>query len=271
MLDRQLTSDAESFASVAFAISTACVCVFMVVLQYFLLKVQSSKKGPKSPRPLEIYILVTLLWMLYRIFDSAIYVAALASGSVFSSSPLDEMEFGDLRATSYHLGYWLWGTDNLSSWDGLRLLFSQVLATWLLSQGMVLIFYTLIPFLHAAWRSPQRVAIKLHSRSLELLDFLKEINRKPLIIPCIRSEASLGEKFPRSGTETTHVIHFRRHQTHDASEERILNWDLTIDKSALDEMKETLGPPGGFGELGFNVASDRVFFGAMGVKTRYVT
>ena len=48
-----------------------------------------------------------------------------------------------------------------------------------------------------------------------------------------------------------------------------MSWDLTVDRHALDEMKETLGPPGGFGELGFSVAGDRVCFGAMGVGTRF--
>jgi len=269
ILDRQFTSTAEIFALAALAISTTCICVFMAALQFMLLKVQGWKKGPKSPRPLEIYIVVTLLWSLYKIFDGAIHAVALLSVSVLLSTD-DKREYRELQATEYHLGYWLEGSDNSKSWDGLRLLFFQVLATWLLSQGITLVFYTIIPLLCAVRRNPQRVVLKLHRRSLELLDFVKEINRKPLVIPCNRSDSLTGDGSPRSGRETTHVINFRRHQTHDPSEERTLNWDLTIDKSALDEMKETLGPPGGFGELGFNVASDRVFFGAMGVKTRYV-
>ena len=269
ILDRQFTSSAEIFASVAFAISTACACVFMVMLQYILLKIHSSKKGPKSPRPLEIYLIVTFLWTLHHIFDSAIYVGVIATVSVFLS-PDEKQEYRHLRTTGYDLGYWLWGRHMPKPWDELRLLSFQVLITWLVSQGIALVLSTLIPLLQAVWRNPRSVLLKLHIRSLELLDFLKEIDRKPLIIPSIRPEGFLDGRFSKSGTGTTHVINFRRHQTHDPGEEgRTLNWDLTIDKSALDEMKETLGPPGGFGELGFNVASDRVFFGAMGVKTRY--
>jgi hypothetical protein len=34
-------------------------------------------------------------------------------------------------------------------------------------------------------------------------------------------------------------------------------------------MKETLGPPGGFGEMGFSVGKDGIRFEAMGVGTSF--
>jgi len=270
-LDRHFTTTARSFALVSFTVSIICDCVFMILLQFVLLKAHNAKKNLKSPRPLEIYIVVTLLWTFHWIFDSTINSLTIF-GISFLLSPNEKDQYRDLRAQYHRLEFWLHDSVKPSSCDGLRLLFFQILATWLISQGIILVFYSVIPLLHAIWWSPQRVIQKLYSRGMELLDILKEINRKPLIIPYVCSEKCPGEKLSRTGMETTHAISFRRHQTHDpGAEERILDWDLTIEKSALDEMKEILGPPGGFGELGFNVAEDRVFFGAMGVKTRYVT
>ncbi|KAG4425031.1 hypothetical protein IFR04_001801 [Cadophora malorum] len=69
----------------------------------------------------------------------------------------------------------------------------------------------------------------------------------------------------------TQTISLRRTQTDRRKEgQRDLAWTLVIDKEALDEMKETLGPPGGFGELGFSVGRDGVRFEAMGVGTSFV-
>ena len=68
----------------------------------------------------------------------------------------------------------------------------------------------------------------------------------------------------------TQTISLERRQDHSPTEnERVLNWNFLVDKSALDEMKGVLGPPGGFGELGFNVAKDHVCFGAMGIGTSF--
>lgn len=71
--------------------------------------------------------------------------------------------------------------------------------------------------------------------------------------------------------KTCQSIELRRNQEENPVEgERTLNWDLSIDKDALQELMETLGPPGGFGEveLGFDVSKGRVRFGAMGIGTR---
>jgi len=68
---------------------------------------------------------------------------------------------------------------------------------------------------------------------------------------------------------TTQKIGLQRKQSSSPKKGRTLSWSLTVDKEALDEMKETLGPPGGFGELGFCVAKDEIRFEAMGVGTSF--
>jgi hypothetical protein len=42
-----------------------------------------------------------------------------------------------------------------------------------------------------------------------------------------------------------------------------------IDKDTLNELKETLGPPCGFGEMGFSIGKDGVRFEAMGTGTSF--
>lgn len=69
-------------------------------------------------------------------------------------------------------------------------------------------------------------------------------------------------------SESGQLICLERHKVEDEGG-RTLDWDVVVEKSALDEMKETLGPPGGFGELGFIVEKDGVSFQAMGVGTKF--
>jgi hypothetical protein len=66
------------------------------------------------------------------------------------------------------------------------------------------------------------------------------------------------------------IIYLERRQTDHPNEgQRILSWNIVVDSEAMNEMKETLGPPEGFGELGFNISRDGVRFEAMDVETSF--
>lgn len=104
---------------------------------------------------------------------------------------------------------------------------------------------------------------KIQNRGAEIAVFVRDINwRYPLETGLIFEKTK--EKM------SSQPISLERHQGDDPDEgARTLSWKIAIDKNALDEMKETLGPPGGFGEMGFNVTKEGVCFEAMGIGTRF--
>ncbi|KAH8588676.1 hypothetical protein B0O99DRAFT_693242 [Bisporella sp. PMI_857] len=264
---------AGNFLVFASTVSTLVACLYMSLIQYLLLKTHRSKPSPKSPTSPELYFVITVLWILHRVLSGIINLIVDTSVR-FVLSQDEWLMYQFLRST--HYGYSLQNSMLGSSfqptpeWNGFSVLIYEVLATWLISSSINTVLDTIIPLVRNIRKDPQAAIVKLPYRCLELLDFARELTRKSVPEPGMRIERPRGGSLVGNEKGVVQVINLKRHQSRNpVKEERILNWDLTIDKSALDEIKETLGPPGGFGELGFNVSGDRVFFGAMGVGTRF--
>lgn len=267
--DRQFESVATSLASYAFSISTILAVIFMALLQYLLFEIHCSRQNIRPPTSLELCLIINSLWIGHNILDY--FIGLVIDNILLLNLPASERpEYYYLRCDSYNLNYWA-GVSSESSpgYDGIRLLFYEVLTTWLISQSLILLLDIILPLFRSIRLGNQKhITAKLQTRALELLEFIINLhhNENSHSSPS-HPQASLFWEDSRSASQTIKL--FRLKSDIPEKGQRALSWDLTVDKAALDEMKETLGPPGGFGELGFNVAADRVCFGAMGIGTRF--
>jgi hypothetical protein len=242
------------------------ISVWMIMLQGLLLIIHrsgTSRLQNGQPTQTEMCVGIILFWSIQLGLGQIL----AGIGSIISFGLSDftvnnqhaEGSHLDFRLAIYGMGFrWLWG--------GLVLLFSRVLITWYFHLGLVFFLDIGTPFWQELRRSPHKAFQKLELRLKEIVSFLESAFQDPF------SEFSL---LPRATSDqilkfNNQAIHLERRQTdHPSKGQRRLSWSIAVDKDALDEMKETLGPPGGFGELGFNVARDGVRFEAMGVGTSF--
>lgn len=147
-------------------------------------------------------------------------------------------------------------------------LLNIVLLTWQLHQFTLFTLDSAIPFTKSFQRSPRTALLRLCSRFQAFVAFFQVItNRHSAAPPVDRLRLCISDE--DSSLSTNQKIRLQRTQASSPKRGRTLSWSLTVDKEALDEMKETLGPPGGFGELGFCVGKDEVRFEAMGKGTSF--
>lgn len=246
-------------------VSMVGTCLWMVVLQGLLLVIhRSGKSRPRSGIPTreEISVGITVFWM----FQLGLWQIVAGIGAILSIGLSEFAANGQRREASHQdinhgvsgLGYrWLW--------NGIILLFRRVLITWGIHLGLVILLDTAIPFWQALRLNPQKAIERLKRRFAEITSFLDITLQNPSDLSILPKESS--KEILKSNDQR---IHLQRRQTDNPNEgQRRLSWNIVVDKDAMDEMKETLGPPGGFGELGFNVARDGVRFEAMGVGTSF--
>lgn len=270
--DRQFGTAAINYASFAFSMTTIFVFTCMTFIQYFLLKANRSKTTSKAPTSFELCLLITAFWTTHRILDQVLIWCMDKFASLILLDD-DLLAYYEMRRFSYGVKYWTENPVESTAQSGvLELIFYDVLLTWLISQSIVFILDTIIPLFRDIRKGNQEyVVVKLISRTIEILGFIRQLYEKESPNLC---------RFPRRRSQNdgswddkemnSQLIRLEQMKSEIPEKgQRALSWDLTVDKAALDEMKETLGPPGGFGELGFNVSIDRVCFGAMGVGTRF--
>lgn len=246
---------ADDLARLAFLISTVVMFAWMGALQYLLFKMHQVRDRASSPSLVETTILITISWVSHKVLDTLLNIAMDTAVPLFSSQWTADT-YQRIRENEY----------SLVSWSGcmergqLRMLYQAVAATWVLHHLVVLARDTLVPFLLSPSESPLTLIQGVQTRAITLTAFFSAIISPPApAAPRRRSLVSFSNA-------PTDLIGLTRRQD---ARDRTLSWDLTIEQHALNEMMETLGPPGGFGELGFNVAGDRVCFGAMGVGTSF--
>lgn len=233
----------------------------MILVHGLLLIIhRSGVSRPRSGNPssAELYFGIALFWTSQHCFGRFLVIIrdTLAIG-LFDFAGKDRgrkaNEMGDVM-----LG-WIW--------DDLPSIFRMASLTWCIHLILVFVIDTGIPFLSEVRQNPQKTLRKMGDRSKEILGFLGTVFEDPL--------SSLPNDIPGAIPENSfkprgQTIQLQRRQTEYTNEgERRLSWSIAVDKDAMNEMKETLGPPGGFGELGFNVARDGVRFEAMGVGTSF--
>lgn len=269
--DRQFEEIAMNYASIAFLVSTLGACVYMTVIQYLLIRVHYSKQKIRSPTSTELCLVITALWSLHRALDNiAGFVIDANALIILPKGALTE--YHNIRRVCYTLSCWTgWQPETSSGWDGINLLFHEVLVTWLIFQSIILVLETIIPlFRDIRQGNQQYIAVKFQMRVIDLCDFTRRVFENSNSKLYLNSDRGRADGQWEDEKARSQVIQLKRLQSDNPDKgQRTLSWDLTIDRNALNEMKETLGPPGGFGELGFNVASDRVCFGAMGIGSTF--
>jgi hypothetical protein len=220
----------------------------MVVMQLGLLKVQYYSRQNPRLKPLstfEICSVVAILWMSY------IVLAGITTGVLGFISPFGASDRGGEHDRRRY---------------GVVFLFYKTLWTWVLHQGLTFGLENVDSFWTALLMDSTAIRKKIETRLLEVAESLRDIDWRKSLRPglIIESSQGLGDK------KASQLISLERHKSRDPIEgARTLTWNIAIDKKALDEMKETLGPPGGFGEMGFNVTGEGVSFEAMGIGTRF--
>jgi hypothetical protein len=220
----------------------------MVVMQLGLLKVQYYSRQNPRLKPLstfEICFVIAVLWILY------IALAGVTTGILgFVSSFSGTNRGGEPYGRRY----------------GVVFLFYKTVWTWVLHRGLTFGLENVDSFWTALRTDSTGIRKKIEFRLLEVAESLREMDwSQPLGAGLV-----VGDSQRISEKKACQSISLERHKSRDPVEgARTLTWNIAIDKKALDEMKETLGPPGGFGEMGFNVTGEGVSFEAMGVGTRF--
>ncbi|KAN0091677.1 hypothetical protein V8E51_017524 [Hyaloscypha variabilis] len=246
-------------------------CIGMLILQSLLLILHRSalsrpRSGqPSPPSPAEVFVVISIFWAVERITECII--AALGAALSFGISDYAGENHGDRK--DFHEHYAELGTGYMwpgSLWTEFSSVSKMVFISWNLHQGLMFVLHTGIPLLREVRQRPQKAIQRLDVRYKELSRFVEAAFR-----PTTSSPEDLRPEKPKKASKTRlQPIHLQRHRNDKSNEgERRLSWTVVVDKDAMDEVKETLGPPGGFGELGFNVAKDGVRFEAMGVGTSF--
>jgi hypothetical protein len=222
---------------------------WMMLVQFFLLKAQHFHQTNPRNRPLTSFekcIIGTAFWIFFQLGCSAIGLIISFSKTVIMSTDIQHPSAGN--------------TNQTQSASGTGRFVYKVLATWLIHKAINFVLETVLPFWEEMACDSERARLKFEARVSELLEGIQDFVQ--------------GRGFGHNRVQVIrgsgHEISLERHQVNNPMEgQRTLDWNIVVDKTALDEMKETLGPPGGFGEMGFNVSKDGVSFEAMGVGTRF--
>ncbi|KAF7871748.1 hypothetical protein EAF04_003855 [Stromatinia cepivora] len=294
-------STALNLAFTTFLLSNILAWFFMIIIQYILFKIlyQHRQQNPpqhqnqhpyhkspnrsytstssqpciRGPSTSEIYLFIGGLWIIYGVVD-AIFTFSLDTIIYFVTSRETGSAYMEYRDNVYNMRYWAGGVECGMLGYG-KLFVVEVITTWFLSQIFILVSDVLIPVYHELRRDHRIVVARIQSRVWELEQFVRMMDWKS----DHDSEFILRDKGEeRNGNGSgignhEQIIELSRQRSEsleNGDHERKLDWRLVIDEDALNEMKEMLGPPGGFGELGFSVARDRVCLGAVSRGSSFV-
>lgn len=267
--DRHNVDTAFSLARTAFVVSNIVVILYMTATQYLLFRIRFSKSRIRPPNSAEKIGTVITLWIVHRLFD--VSLSALTDGAVKAAFGKEiALHYRLLRyGPAFDIGYWVLIPVPWTWRNNTQLIFWEVLVTWFL-YFCISLSIILIPLSLEARQNPRRLLARGRMRWLELITFAKMMFHEEDPVLHFFSTSSWERSRERETKKIGQTIQLQRHQEEvPFDRQRILNWDLGIDKEALAEMMETLGPPGGFGELGFNITTGKVCFGAMGIGTRF--
>jgi hypothetical protein len=235
--------------------------LWVLIFQIPLLKIHYIRKTTSQPpetvpTTTELYIASVLIWIL-QIF--------VETGVIFVFGLFTE------NGSSLYFGTW-----NAVAFVSLQRLFRQVVATWGLHLALIALLEFAVPSLHAMHFHPGATMLHMHARYRNFIHFLPLIastQPSPKGPPATSARAAPRQRAASLSTRnktSSNEVKFERSRAETLENgRRVLDWSLVIDPVAMSEMKETLGPPGGFGELGFCVQSDNVKFECMGPATNF--
>ncbi|PMD17099.1 hypothetical protein NA56DRAFT_648846 [Hyaloscypha hepaticicola] len=151
--------------------------------------------------------------------------------------------------------------------DNFASILRATLITWIVHLGLIYFLETGIPFCRQLLKSREKTLKKVNARLKAIYNFLKSTLNDPFSGLSVSFAGDVADEIVNSNGQIIYLV--RRQTDHPNEGKRILSWKIVVDSEAMNEMKETLGPPGGFGELGFNISRDGVTFEAMGVGTSF--
>lgn len=256
--------------------------ICMLCIQFLLFKSHRARKVlplevvPSQP---EIYAAISCFWLVYLgSIKTLLHVANLFSWSWSKIQSVGNPLSNDNGSFSSTLEEISIQTQRSNIGLGFQLL-SLVLLTWQLHQFTLFTLDTTIPCLiKLTTTQPRIILYNLHYRFVTLITFFHLLtighptpHQDPSLNPNQFQNPSLifPSSSPNSPNSSTQITLQQTQTPSQNQKERTLSWTLTIPPSLLNEMKETLGPPGGFGELGFCVGREEVRFEGMGVGTSF--
>ncbi|KAJ5041624.1 uncharacterized protein L3040_005202 [Drepanopeziza brunnea f. sp. 'multigermtubi'] len=227
--------------------------VCLLGIQVGLLRIRRMRKTvPQEtiPQATEIWAAVGLFWVCQSMLNGI--------GLAVFEVVLEELSL----PASLNIG--LVVEDEVS----LRSVVDRIFVSWLVHHTVVFFADVIIPFSKDRGRSWEEVVTTAFSRVALTHTFLHAVvlgSTTPKATPVL-------PVIPRSDPcpdSSNYVVRLQR-TNHPNEGHRIVGWNLWIGQDAMDEMREILGPPGGFGELGFSMSADGVRFEAMGKGTSFV-
>ena len=267
--DRHNVGTALSLARTAFVLSNAIIILYMAIIQYLLLRIHFSKSKVKPPKCTEKLATVIILWIFHRLFDVSL---STCLDTIVKAVWNEEVVLHYRRfryGPAFDIGYWVLVPVAWTWWNNIHLISWEVLVTWFLYLSISMSIF-LTPLSLEARQNPRRVFKQCNRRFLELGGFIRMMFQEPDPVLQFLSRGSFQKSDGMDIQKIGQTVQLQRHQDElPVNGQRTLNWDVRVDKEALGEMMETLGPPGGFGELGFSITAGKVCFGAMGVGTRF--
>lgn len=247
-------------------LAVAGAFTFGLMVQFFLLRIHRLRTVlpvENIPSSIEIWAAIVVLWACQMVVEN--------------------VAFGILRGVLRMIGdgqlITAWNGDSYAEMDSLALrpgwyetsaitLVSRVFVSWLIHYGLVILLDVSVPFIKNYRRDPRKALTRLVTRLSTLLDFLHAISLGSLALPVSTLKSLVQDT---NSTPRSQSVRLQRTQTENPNQgQRNLAWNLVVDRHAMDEIKETLGPTGAFGELGFSVSGDVVRFEAMGKGTSFV-
>lgn len=213
----------------------------------------------KTPTITELFFATLIFWTIQFVCKTAAIVTDLLFANISHSTNCNLMAL-------FKPAIW-------------EALLTPVISTWAIYLTLHTILEFVFPAICAIYLYPSSTLQYTLSRARNLATFIT-----PWLPPAkshrtIQSHKRQKSKRQRTRSQSlptgTHDsnrpnnIRLERTQSYPDSQKdpRTLDWNLVVDSLAMNEMKETLGPPGGFGELGFCVQKDRVTFECMGPGT----
>lgn len=240
-----------------FALTVLVESGFMVLLQALLLQMQHFHQRNPHMHPLsstEKFLIATAFWVVFCISGRIFHFLVQILGSIVSSAHAEHAEDKIINQAHYTRQF------------GFGTIVYNIMATYMIHHTINFFLETVVPLWEELNRDGAGVQQKIEVRIGQSFGGLRELGRT--MMKKSRHEWNQGEKKKSVVSESGQLICLERHKVED-QRGRTLDWDIVVEKSALDEMKEILGPPGGFGELGFVVEKDGVSFQAMGVGTKF--
>lgn len=234
--------------------------IWVVILQIPLLKAHqirrsNSRPAESIPTTTEACLATIVFWITQLLFQSTLIILI----PHFLQIDLEEERSNFV-------------TDVLSK------LMNLISATWGVHLVLLTLLEFVLPSLHTLYFHPEAKIVHLRSRYRTLIDFfwflVSNSSSDKVSAPLTKRSAPRQRKGAslaiHSANDTCNDVRLERSQAQIMVKgHRALDWNLVIDSAAMNEMKETLGPPGGFGELGFCVQKDGVKFECMGPGTSF--